>query len=344
MTYCPLPGTYVVAQIDVQATLAGLDDAKALAAATRLEPKKYLVYLHTILRLPYPGGGPYKYLAYLVGPDPRPEEPENFITSDMYIPIFPNTNHPAGRAPVRPNSPFPFPNCSHWVGWDMERQIRVVEGVYPEERAIKLPSEEHVDMEEYCGDDLIRSHSMKVKSAPRTEPSGEEKEEPAPSAGSPVLAQQLNGSNDSLADLEALDIFGFEPREGDDLLPVVRIWLDLAGHFTQDDIPSPRGFVQESEALISIVKRAKVRKALEAKKDSKLTADSGEDHVKSTSHALSGMSEDTPTGTHVVVMVQMNAWAMYSKHEHGQVEVVRAEGTENVHVYGTYASKTITPW
>ncbi|KAI0365059.1 hypothetical protein BV20DRAFT_955037 [Pilatotrama ljubarskyi] len=169
MSFAPLPGTYAVAQIDVQATLAGLEDEKALSAASRLETKKYLIYLHTPLQLPYPGSGPWKYLAYFVGPDPRPEEPENFITSDMCIPIFPNTNHPTGREPVRPNSPFPFPNCSHWVGWDLERKVRVLEGHYPAEQSVKLPPNEHVDMEDYCGDDLTRSHRMKVDRAAEPE-------------------------------------------------------------------------------------------------------------------------------------------------------------------------------
>ncbi|KAI0365060.1 hypothetical protein BV20DRAFT_1056702 [Pilatotrama ljubarskyi] len=64
------------------------------------------------------------------------------------------------------------------------------------------------------------------------------------------LAQVSEPSECSFGDLEWIDIFGFEPRDGDELLPVVRVWLDIAGHFSDKDIPSPRGFVEESEAIL----------------------------------------------------------------------------------------------
>ncbi|KAI0350638.1 hypothetical protein OH77DRAFT_1524768 [Trametes cingulata] len=252
MIFCPLPGTYVVAQIDVQATLAGVEDPTAFAAASGMQPRKYLVYLHTPLQLPCPGGGPYKYLAYFVGPDPRPDEPENFITSDMCIPIYPNTNHPTGRAPVHPETLFPFTNCSHWVGWDLERKVRVLEGNYPDELSVKLSSRQHVDMESYCGEDLTRSHQAKMKHGGQTEveqPIAEE-EPAASSTDEASLAQISELSECSSGSLEDIDIFGLEPRDDDELLPVVKVWLDLAGHFADKDIPNPRGFVEESEAVI----------------------------------------------------------------------------------------------
>ena len=49
MLFFPLPGTYVVAQVDIDATLLALNpDKEALDAAGALQPKKYLVYLQKV--------------------------------------------------------------------------------------------------------------------------------------------------------------------------------------------------------------------------------------------------------------------------------------------------------
>ncbi|KAH9892022.1 hypothetical protein C8Q73DRAFT_650259, partial [Cubamyces lactineus] len=162
MIFCPIPGTYVVAQIDVEATLGPFNDLEAVVAAADLRPKKYLLYLHTPLQLPFPGGGPFKYFAYLVGPGPRPDEPDNFITSDMCVPIYPNTKHPSGRPPVHASPEFPVPNCCHWFGPDYECDVRVIEGVFPEEETTKLPGKGHVRMEICIGEDLQRAYDAKL--------------------------------------------------------------------------------------------------------------------------------------------------------------------------------------
>ena len=46
--FCPLPGAYGVAQLNVEATLKGLDDPTALKAAQDLGTAKCLVYLCTV--------------------------------------------------------------------------------------------------------------------------------------------------------------------------------------------------------------------------------------------------------------------------------------------------------
>ena len=65
------------------------------------------------------------YVAALIGPGLRDAIPEEFITPDMCTPIFPNTDHPAGRPPVHTEPPFPFANCCHWFGPDMDLEVRV---------------------------------------------------------------------------------------------------------------------------------------------------------------------------------------------------------------------------
>ena len=65
------------------------------------------------------------YLAQLVGPGLRNAVPEKFITPDMCTPIFPNTDHPAGRPAVHTEPLFPFANHCHWFGPDMALEVRV---------------------------------------------------------------------------------------------------------------------------------------------------------------------------------------------------------------------------
>ncbi|KAI0701019.1 hypothetical protein C8T65DRAFT_579873, partial [Cerioporus squamosus] len=113
--FFPLPMTYAVIQLDVAGSLQGLDpDSQAVEAARALKPLKCLVYLHTVLELPFPRNPDFKYEVYIVGPGLRPANEARCIPEDMCAPIFPATEHPSGRAPVRPKPSFPFSNCYHW--------------------------------------------------------------------------------------------------------------------------------------------------------------------------------------------------------------------------------------
>lgn len=48
MTFFPLPGTYLVAEIDVEKTLQGLNDPSANAAAAGIRTTKCIVYLDAV--------------------------------------------------------------------------------------------------------------------------------------------------------------------------------------------------------------------------------------------------------------------------------------------------------
>ncbi|KAI8971027.1 hypothetical protein BD414DRAFT_229546 [Trametes punicea] len=159
-TFFPMPGTYVLAQLDVKATLATLNDPIAEAQGASLQAAKCIIYLHTIFDLPFPDNAHFKYGAYIVGPGLRPAVPERCITSDMCVPIFPNVYHPSGsRAPVRPSPDFPFANCYHWNGTDMHVEVRAIneERDYEPEEGIKLPVAQYLAMEEVRVADIWES-------------------------------------------------------------------------------------------------------------------------------------------------------------------------------------------
>ncbi|KAI0774865.1 hypothetical protein BD413DRAFT_445367, partial [Trametes elegans] len=111
----PLHRRYGVIQIDPVAMVEELGDEAAFAAAKALRPRTYLVYLSETMGLPWPGRPWYGFMASIIGPSLRVEEPAKAITSDMCVPIAPNAVHPHGRLSVVTQPLFPFSNCYHWV-------------------------------------------------------------------------------------------------------------------------------------------------------------------------------------------------------------------------------------
>ncbi|KAI0740836.1 hypothetical protein C8Q76DRAFT_608694, partial [Earliella scabrosa] len=152
--FYPLPRSYGVAQIDVEASLRGLGelDSKALAAIRRIRPAKALIMFHTIKELPMDKRFDFTYFVDILGPGLRPSRPEDCFTPEMCIPIFPNSNHPAGRPPIRTEPEFPFSNCYQWFCPDVQLTVRIKneEGKYglidAMPKFFMLPADQYVDM------------------------------------------------------------------------------------------------------------------------------------------------------------------------------------------------------
>lgn len=64
----------------------------------------------------------------------------------MAIPIYPNTKHPSERSPVQSETPFPFPNCYHWIDSKATVRIRRKTDPYDDSHAIKISSLQHVKL------------------------------------------------------------------------------------------------------------------------------------------------------------------------------------------------------
>ncbi|KAI0690768.1 hypothetical protein C8T65DRAFT_618209, partial [Cerioporus squamosus] len=161
MSFFPLPRTYAVAQIDLPASLRGLDklDRKSRSTLRKIRCSKAVVMLHTAVELPFLHRPDFQYLVYVVSPGLRPEDPEQGYTADMCVPIFPNTDHPTGRTPVRTVPEFPFFNCYHWFGPDISLKVRIKNGTYAlteDPRYIRLDTGDYVDMEIIHQQDILR--------------------------------------------------------------------------------------------------------------------------------------------------------------------------------------------
>ncbi|KAI8978345.1 hypothetical protein BD414DRAFT_524334 [Trametes punicea] len=74
----------------------------------------------------------------------------------MVIPIYPNTPHPSGRSPIYTETPFPFPNCYHWVDSIERIRIRRKAEMYDDSHAVKVSAMQHVMIDMGFSDDYER--------------------------------------------------------------------------------------------------------------------------------------------------------------------------------------------
>ncbi|KAI0629489.1 hypothetical protein C8Q77DRAFT_291306 [Trametes polyzona] len=124
-SFCPVPQYFAVMQMDPVGMVKQYhDDPIALAQARAIRPKKYLVYLLLPMELSTPTKPWFRYEVWPIATTLRPEDKEKGITSDMVVPIYPNTSHPKGRPPVPTDTPFPFPNCYFWIDSGVVVRIR----------------------------------------------------------------------------------------------------------------------------------------------------------------------------------------------------------------------------
>ncbi|RDX48642.1 hypothetical protein OH76DRAFT_1404564 [Lentinus brumalis] len=296
--FFPLPMTYAVVQLDVEGTLQGLDpDAEALDAARALRPLKCLVYLRTVLELPFPRNPDFKYDVYVVGPGLRPADEARCITKDMCVPIFPATDHPTGRAPVHPKPEFPFSNCYHWFGPDTHLEVRIKQDIYDakdDEIHVLLSGVGQVHMDDRNQEDTYRMIDSLARLKAQDNPTAPDSpREPSimdypydhglehdadlwdcdqstsdisnygldgPSAPE-CHAPSAESDDDTNLLTSNIDVFGMARDSQRAMIPVVDCWLHLPAHIKDGEIPDPFAFVHECRALSEIVKELQARQA-----------------------------------------------------------------------------------
>ncbi|KAI0350622.1 hypothetical protein OH77DRAFT_1412663 [Trametes cingulata] len=145
--YSPTPGAYAVVRLNPVEMVKALDDPQATAEAEAMKPKAYLAWLNLELALPFPDQPWYRFDICPIGLGIRPEDAESGITSDMCVPIGPNTSHPTGRKPVCPVGCFPYSGCYHWLDTEFTVRIRSRPEGFSERNGAKLSSRCQLRME-----------------------------------------------------------------------------------------------------------------------------------------------------------------------------------------------------
>ncbi|KAH9935161.1 uncharacterized protein BXZ73DRAFT_100548 [Epithele typhae] len=282
----PLPSSYAVAEIDLESSFRSIIDPSAHLAAREIKTTKCLVYLHSLQELPAPYAPDFVYYVYLVGPTLRPQNPSLCLTTDMCTPIFPNTAHPTGRAPIRPDPAFPLANCAHWAGPDAALCVRVKRGRYARAEAVELPDDEYLRLERDRAEDAFRARSIAAEVAVKLERSSTPSS--LCSSSTTSLSSSSMGSWDDLADFD-YDLF--EPREGPRKchIPVVNIWLDIEAHLPPGHVPDPVEFMRQHEAVSQLLREYRTPEVVTIRLDlgmMRLSDSSSEDRARQLPVAL----------------------------------------------------------
>ncbi|KAI0629528.1 hypothetical protein C8Q77DRAFT_292120 [Trametes polyzona] len=293
--FSPDPLWYAVIRIDPMATVKALDDPVATAAAQAMSTKPYLVFLRRVrLGLPFPNKPWYRYTISVIAPCVRDPHEAKGYTPDMCVPIYPNTSHPTDRRPVRPEEPFPFHNCYHWLEMDMDVRVLARPEWFDRHKAIKLSSDEEYEMDMFWSLDHTRilderdaalSAMIPAVGSPSTPPAQPSSPLPEPDTTSPVdisdrdtLSDARSATTHSLSEscssrssmnsastansverIMRMDIFS-GPNDDVALLPLCELWEDLSAHFkSEEDIPHPSGLFKERDEIAKIVRDARIR-------------------------------------------------------------------------------------
>ncbi|KAL1945496.1 hypothetical protein VTO73DRAFT_2347 [Trametes versicolor] len=275
--FSPSPGAYAVIRLNPVAMVQHLDDNDALQAAMAMQTKTYLVCLDIEMALPFPDRPWYRFEARPIGPQLPPANEEEGYTPEMCIPIYPNTNHPTGRAPIRPRRPFPYGNCYHWNDNTIHIRVRARPEGFDETNAVKISARTELLIGKLFMEDILRARKTAVlqesllEVAPR--PSIVRGREDAAVIASMIYApsvycgrELLDGDGASISsewsrsresaevlnsnfdNFLGMDIFA-GPDEDLALVPLVDLWPDLAATLKEEDIASPLDLQKEIEAI-----------------------------------------------------------------------------------------------
>ncbi|PBL00124.1 hypothetical protein ARMGADRAFT_955777, partial [Armillaria gallica] len=106
-------GEYIAFKLDPVASLKALNDPEVTKSCETLETKTYVSCVTYLLSFPLPGVEYISVSMTLLSKGLPKDDPDRFITSDMSVPVLPNTSNPLSRPPLEPSMPLPWPDCYH---------------------------------------------------------------------------------------------------------------------------------------------------------------------------------------------------------------------------------------
>ncbi|KAK0234009.1 hypothetical protein IW262DRAFT_127323 [Armillaria fumosa] len=106
-------GEYIAFKLDPVASLKALNDPEVTKSCEGLETITYVSCVTYLLSFPLSGVQYISVSMALLSNCLPKDDPDRFITSDMSVPVLPNTSSPLSRPPLKPSTPLPWPDCYH---------------------------------------------------------------------------------------------------------------------------------------------------------------------------------------------------------------------------------------
>ncbi|KAK0500910.1 hypothetical protein EDD18DRAFT_1146530 [Armillaria luteobubalina] len=130
-------GEYVAFKLDPVASLTALNDPEVTKVCEALENKTYVFCVTYLLSFPLPGVEYISVSMTLLSKGLPSADPERFITSDMSVPVLPNSSSSCSplRPPLGPLLPLPWPDCYHPTQARTRCRVRndvTIDGEWPE--------------------------------------------------------------------------------------------------------------------------------------------------------------------------------------------------------------------
>ncbi|KAI0740883.1 hypothetical protein C8Q76DRAFT_206040 [Earliella scabrosa] len=273
--YAPFPGIYAVIRVDPVAMVQHLD-RDAILAAESLNPKSYLVYINTILALPFPNKPWYLFSLMPVAPSSPQRDDEQRITPEMCTPIFPNAARPAGREPLRTTPIFPYTNCYHCTDACIDVRVLARPEGFIEEEATKLPADQRAILgrnfaqdradtyTNWCsgGLDVRGGFGDATPSDVHVGRTGEDMDvgrlvdadviedgDGTASLYSHLTLSSTAPSDDPVDTMINMGMFG-DPTANVEVLPLVHLWMNLGENLKQEEITDPIHLYEERDAIV----------------------------------------------------------------------------------------------
>ncbi|OSX60842.1 hypothetical protein POSPLADRAFT_1145686, partial [Postia placenta MAD-698-R-SB12] len=136
----PTRGIYLALWLDPVKMAECVDNPRVRAAARKLSPRKYIAHVDANLDFPMPDRPWHRSVIRFVGMGMPEDQPDQQITSDMCVPIYPASRHPTGREPLRLSQSFPFANCYQYS--HVSATVRISTELRDYRDAISLPVSE----------------------------------------------------------------------------------------------------------------------------------------------------------------------------------------------------------
>ncbi|KAI0328986.1 hypothetical protein GY45DRAFT_1253846 [Cubamyces sp. BRFM 1775] len=243
--FCPMPHRYAAIRIDPVTMVEHLDDPIALAAAHAMETRTYLVYIEEELELPFPGKPWYQFCVCPIGTSLRLADPENRLSPDMCIPIYPNERHPGKRPGVVTEPIFPYDNCYHWIDFRVYVRVRARPERFEDGNAVRLPPKQQGKMHRLWDEDRHRAVSRGLDGASFRSESDESSTHSESHSDHSTDQASINSVD---AALMQMNIFGDDSHDLE-LFPLVDLWHELTEHLQQGGIPNPMGIFKERDRV-----------------------------------------------------------------------------------------------